>query len=133
MKLSEILENVSDGSSTSVSSFDYPDNNLFTMRREKMGSKLRDTYQGIDGTEDEAEYKSTDDLMDTASQIFLPSHTQISDETEVNLMKDGQVIHNDNWEDMMEYLRSHFSDLSGRYFITNPEDGQVLHRFRIST
>ena len=62
--------------------------------------------------------------------VNIPSHVNIDPTTEVTLVKNNRTIHNASWEDMINWIRNNFDNMSGTYRILYQD--QELHSFRIA-
>lgn len=99
-------------------------NEVINVTADQLGVKY---YQSsFDGGQPSDDNSETEDKF---SSIVNVSHININPETIVQLVKNNKTIVEDTWQNVIDYLRMNFDELTGDYRIVH--DRHELYSFRV--
>lgn len=61
---------------------------------------------------------------------YNPSHVEIDPETRVDLVRDGQIITTDTWENVVGFINDNYDKMNGKFDVSR--GGAVLHTVTLS-
>jgi len=88
----------------------------------------KDIFSAVDEIEDDF---SNVDIEIYDSMRYNPQNVAIDPDTNVDLVRDGQIIKTGSWENIVAWINDNFNQLNGKFDVSR--GGAVLHTITLSS